>query len=966
MRNIISTLLLVLLPGIVLSQTDFKTFKNDPLNLKQTTLKNGLTVYLIEDHNKPDVFGGLAVKAGGKYDPADATGMAHYLEHMLFKGTTTLGTVDFAKEKVYLDQIDALYDELGKTKDEAKRKEIQDKINENSVKATEYALPNEFSNLVNYMGGTRMNAFTTEDMIFFFNNFPPTQMNRFLDIYAHRMDKPVFRLFQSELETVYEEKNQRSETFIFTLIEALLQNAFKNHPYGTQTVIGTTEHLKNPSLTKMYDYFNTYFVANNMALILSGDFDAEQVMPLVEAKFGGMRTGKVPTFNPPKEAPFKGREVIEMNVSPIPLGVMGIRTVPTGHPDEAALEVANNLLFNQGGTGYFNIATNEQKLMGSFIFPFPVFDHGLTIVFFLPKTGEQSIEDAEKVVWEEINRLHDGDFEDWRLEAAKQQLKMDFLRQMEEISARGNLVARNFCSGQSWQAYLNRPAEYDAVTKAKVIEVAKKYYGDDYLLISSNTGVPKKDKLEKPGYKPPIPKADTESEYGAYFKGLPEGKPQARFVDFNKDFTSLQIADKVMLHHAANPLNAIFELEIRFGMGTRSKPILDQATQYMNLVGSKKQTNEEIRQQLNQNGLVYSIAASDNHVSISLSGNEAALGMGLALLQEVVTKPEVDDEQVKQVGRGAMAAHQQELADPQTVGAALFDYARYGDKSPYMTRLSAAKAGSRSAKELVKVFQEALKYQAEVHFSGTLAPEKVRDLLKDNFFVKVKPKMEVAYVPMETVSYNEPVIYFCERADANQTQIYIYKEGHEWTPESDVLRQAFTRYFGQGFSALVLQEIREYRSLAYNARASVRRPERLGQKTDFYGFVSTQTDKTNEALDVFLDLINDMPQKKNRMELIRRGMEQVAYSNRPGFREITEWAADMKMLGYSSDPNQVLAEMAPKMSWDQLYAYYVKEVQNPDKPLILAITGASERFDMERIEKLGKVIRVSEPEFMKN
>ena len=219
MRNIISILLLILLPGLVLAQTDFQTFENDPLNLKQTTLKNGLTVYLIEDHNKPDVFGGLAVKAGGKYDPADATGMAHYLEHMLFKGTTTLGTIDFEKEKEYLDQIDALYDQLGKTKDEAKRKEIQDKINENSVKATEYALPNEFSNLVNYMGGTRMNAFTTEDMIFFFNHFPPNQMNRFLDIYAHRMDKPVFRLFQSELETVYEEKNQRSETFIFTLIE---------------------------------------------------------------------------------------------------------------------------------------------------------------------------------------------------------------------------------------------------------------------------------------------------------------------------------------------------------------------------------------------------------------------------------------------------------------------------------------------------------------------------------------------------------------------------------------------------------------------------------------------------------------------------------------------------------------------------------------------------------------------------
>ena len=336
MRKLIFTLLLALTPAIIFAQTPFKTFKNDPLNLKQTTLKNGLTVYLIEDHNTPEVFGGLAVKAGGKYDPADATGMAHYLEHMLFKGTTTLGTMDYEKEKVYLDKIDALYDELGRTKDEEKRKQIQLQINENSVKATEYALPNEFPNLINYMGGTSMNAFTTEDMIFFFNNFPPNQMTRFLDIYAHRMDKPVFRLFQSELETVYEEKNQRSETFIITLLEEMLQNAFKNHPYGTQTVIGTAEHLKNPSLTKMYEYFNNYFVANNMALILSGDFDAEEIMPLIEQKFDGIRSGKVPNFTPPSEDPFEGRELIEMAVSPIPLGVMGIRTVPAGHPDEVS------------------------------------------------------------------------------------------------------------------------------------------------------------------------------------------------------------------------------------------------------------------------------------------------------------------------------------------------------------------------------------------------------------------------------------------------------------------------------------------------------------------------------------------------------------------------------------------------------------------------------------------------------
>jgi len=966
MRNSIFFLVLFLLPTLGMSQTQFTTFQNDPINLKETTLSNGLTVYLIEDHNKPEIFGGVAVKAGGKYDPADATGMAHYLEHMLFKGTTTLGTVDYAKEKEYLDNVDALYDKLGKTKDEKKRKEIQAQINENSVKATEYALPNEFSNLVNYMGGENLNAFTTEDMIFFFHSFPPNQMRRFLDLYAHRMDKPVFRLFQSELETVYEEKNQRSETFIAVILESFLQNAFKNHPYGTQTVIGTTEHLKSPSLTKMYAYFNNYFVANNMALVLSGDFDADAVMGDIEKTFGTLPSKTVPKFDPPQEEPFKGRELVDMAVSPIPLGVMGFRTVPVGHPDRAALEVTNHLLFNQGGTGYFNIAGTEQRIMGAFIFPFPVFDHGITILYFLPKTGEQSIEDAEKVVLDEMKRLHKGDFEDWQMESAKRKLKMDFIQQMESNNARANLVARNFCSGQTWQSFVDQPAAYDAVSRDKVIAMAKKYYGDNYLLIASNTGAPKKVKLDKPGYKAPIPKRETESEYAQYFKKLPEGKPVDRFVDFSKDFNTVKVNDHVALYHVNNPINSIFDLEIKFGYGNRSNELLSIATQYMNLVGTKSMNNETLRREMSRQGLTYSIYSGDNSTTISLSGYDETMAGGLSMLRDLVRKPEADDSQVKNVGRGLMAQYQQELQDPQTVGSALFDYARFGENSSYLKRLSAAKASGRKAKELVKAFKTALKHDVSVHYSGKLEANEVADLLRTNFFDKIKPSTTPAYVPMAKVNHAEPIVYFCERKDANQTQIYLFKEGSTWNPEMDIMAKAFTRYFGRGFSSLVLQEIREYRSLAYNARAYIRRPERKGQSTDFYGFVSTQTDKTNEALDVFLDLIKNMPQKKNRMELIRRGMEQTAYASRPGFRQLTSWAVRMMKMGYDTDPNRELASKSANLNWDQLYKFYQDEVQNPNRPLILAITGPSGRFDMDKIGKLGKVVTLRETDFMRN
>lgn len=967
MRNILLCLGLALsMVTVVNAQRSYVTFPNDPLKLKKTTLENGLTVFLIEDHNKPEIFGGVAVKAGGKTDPADATGMAHYLEHMLFKGTTSLGTVDFEQEKKYLDQVDALYEELGKTNDEEKRKEIQLKINENSIKATEFAVPNEFSNLVNYMGGTNLNAFTTWDWIFFFNEFPANQTERFLDLYAHRFDEPVFRLFQSELETVYEEKNQRSESFQWALFETLLRNAFKNHPYGTQPVIGTTEHLKTPSLTKMYAYFNEYFVANNMALILSGDFDSDEIMPIVEKKFGGMRQGKIKAFPSFEEEPFNGREVVEINITPVPMGILGFRTVPAGHPDEAALEVTNHLLFNSAGTGLFNKAAVDQELMVAAMIPFPVFDHGLSVVFFLPKTGEQSVEEAEKVVLEKMAQVKGGQIDDNALMSSKMHLKKDLLSQLEDLNSRAIYVGNTFASNRSWEEIVNKPAEYDRVTKERVIEVAKKYYGEDYLLILSRVGAPTREKLDKPAYEPPIPKRDAESDYARAFKKLPEGSPKARFVQFDKDMRSGEIGDHVKIYRVANPLNSIFEMKMRFGMGRNAEPFADAAAQYMNLAGTKDKTNAELRSELSSLGCTYNFSSDENAIVLTLDGYDKNLAAALSQLKALVLKPSLEDEQVKSVARGMMAQRQQEYANPQVIGEALYDYARYGENSPWLTRPAFGKVQGKKAKDLTKIFATALSYDTEVHYSGRLTINELKPILTANFFDKVKPKNAANWTELETKSYAEPIVYFVERKDANQTQLYFYKEGTEWNPDKSVLASAFTRYFGKGFSALVLQEIREYRSLAYNARASIKLPGKEGGKMQFFGFVSTQTDKTNDALKIMVDLIKDMPQKKNRMDLIRQAMTQNAYSSRPGFRNLSEWVINQKRRGFDRDPYQVYLPKYQTLNWDMMYDFYSTEVQSDERPLIIAVTGPSESIDMDALSKLGKVQKLSESDIMRN
>ena len=175
------------------------------LKVKEYRLENGLTVWLNEDHSQPKVFGAVVVKAGAKDCPD--TGIAHYFEHMMFKGTDRIGTLDYESEKVLLDSIAMKYDELAMTEDTAARARLQKEINELSIRSSEYVIPNEFNRLINRFGGSGLNAATSYDATIYFNTFSPQYMVQWAEINSERLINPVFRLFQSELETVYEEKN---------------------------------------------------------------------------------------------------------------------------------------------------------------------------------------------------------------------------------------------------------------------------------------------------------------------------------------------------------------------------------------------------------------------------------------------------------------------------------------------------------------------------------------------------------------------------------------------------------------------------------------------------------------------------------------------------------------------------------------------------------------------------------------
>ncbi|MEL7532204.1 MAG: insulinase family protein, partial [Bacteroidota bacterium] len=300
--------------------------QNSVLAVESYKLANGFTVFLNQDTTANRVFGAVMVNAGAKHEDPNATGMAHYLEHLLFKGTEHFGTADFAKEKPHLDSINVLYEKLALAQADEERASIQLLINEQAVAASAYGLPNEFDKMLKSIGGTGINAFTSMEMTFYHNSFPGHEINKWLDLYAARFQNPIFRSFQSELEVVYEEKNRAMDNFQRKIAEEMQQRIFANIPYGQWSVLGKVEHLKNPSLLRMYQFFEENYKAGNMALILSGNFDAELVKPVIEEKFNQLPAGTVEKLVLDQPTPFKGIEVVKKRMTPIKASFEGYHT----------------------------------------------------------------------------------------------------------------------------------------------------------------------------------------------------------------------------------------------------------------------------------------------------------------------------------------------------------------------------------------------------------------------------------------------------------------------------------------------------------------------------------------------------------------------------------------------------------------------------------------------------------------
>lgn len=936
------------------------------LKVKEYRLENGLTVWLNEDHSQPKVFGAVVVKAGAKDCPD--TGIAHYFEHMMFKGTDRIGTLDYESEKVLLDSIAMKYDELAMTEDTAARARLQKEINELSIRSSEYVIPNEFNRLINRFGGSGLNAATSYDATIYFNTFSPQYMVQWAEINSERLINPVFRLFQSELETVYEEKNMYGDFIGGQVMDTLMARYFGPHPYA-YPIIGSTKNLKNPRLTEMHKFFEDYYVASNMALILSGDFDAQQVMPILEKAFSRIRSGNAPKQEKVMLPPFNGRETMKVKF-PIPfikaMG-LGFRGVSANHEDQVALNIAVNLLNNANGTGYLDKLMVEHKLMGVLAINESMNEAGILAVAIMPKLLIQSYSSAEKMVWDEINRVKNGDFSDEMFNSLKLEQKRQYASSLENIDSRATIMMNLFSQGKSWNDYLNEVARIESITKEDVVRVAQKYFSNNYLCVTKSTGKYPKDNLPKPAFSPVVPRnADASSSYAKQLEKIPEQQVAPRIIDFEKDVKTSKLTPLVTLYTTPNPLNDIFTLNISYGIGALEQPELMQLTNYLQLLGTESLSFEQFRSRLQSIGSTLAFDVTPDAFVMKVTGFDNHIDETMELVGDFIRHAKADDKKLRQIVDDAKVSEKAFFKSGDNVASALLEQVKYGDQSRYLRKLSLSQIKKLKGKDMLAIYDKVRSVQCDLHYCGTLPVEKVIGTIRQHLPLERTTVASNSPYYRELKQYDRPTVFFIDMPDMAQSIVYGYVKGDPVDDKaSRHASRLFSVYFGGDMSSLMFQEIREFRSFAYRTSGRYQLPNHAHKGTagSFTAMLSTQSDKTLDALGVLDSLIREMPLKPERMEAVKQTLVNRINNDYPPFRNLSEKVASTRMEGFDRDPAEEFLRDIATMDMQDISRFYREQISG--RPVVYVIAGNRKHIDMKKLAEYGTIIKVKKKDIYK-
>ena len=910
----------------------------DPTRTTIHRLSNGMTVYLSPDAEEPSIVAHIAVRAGSRNDPEQSTGLAHYLEHMLFKGTSVLGTLDYAREQPHLARIAALYDEL-RTPGSDRARVLHD-IDAETQQSAVYAVPNELDQLYSQLGITGLNAWTNNDATVYIAKVPKNRMAQWARVEAQRYRDAVFRLFWPELEAVYEEKNRALDNPNRRWFEAFMKAMFPGHGYGWSSTLGESDHLKNPAYGDMEAFFQRYYTPQNMAIVLCGDVDAS-ILPLLEDAFASFQ-------RPPGDAPapgrvpkLTGRTVIDVPVPSNEGVVLGWPLVAATHPDRIVIDVMDRLLLD-GTAGIIQRDLQlPQKVARAGSNPNFMREAGYFELYADALAG-QSHDELEALLLETLAKLKRGEFTDDDLATAILSADIEQQRGIETNQGRASAIERAFIAGDDWRNFVDRIAQMRHVTRDQILAAAQHYLTGDFLVVRKVKGSASAPKMTKPGITAVKVEPGRRGPYAQAILDEPVTPIEPVALVAGRDYERTTIATGPLVS-VVNTRNGLFQLRYEFDVGRGDDRLLGLALEVLKVSGAGTRTAEQTARELHALGVVVTTSSARADSSITLSGIDRNLEPALALLREWLAAPAIDDATVRARVAAVKTERANARSNPQTIAAAQQEYARYGDDTDFIVVASNAQLDGATPAQLQATLAGLLEVTHRTSYFGPRALAAAAPAV-------VLGAVSRAPAPRKPVRYRAPDVALITDQPTAQTHIWMtWPRG-----PSDDAERAAGMVFSEYIRTILYQEVREARGLAYSVYGGYGPSQRKADDGALFAYVGTQGDKAHDAVDAVLAALH-APVDDQRFAHARDSLAERFRVDRVAPRDIAGTVYRWDDQGDLVDPRAGRFARALAVDRDALARWMKAALAGP---VIVSITGEHGKLDEARLRRLAPITMV--------
>jgi predicted Zn-dependent peptidase len=938
---------------------EYKFVNNDPMRARFYTLKNGLTVILTVNKEVPRLQTIIATKAGSKTDPKDHTGLAHYLEHMLFKGTDKYGSLNWEQEKKQLDIIDALYETYNQTRDERKRKEIYHAIDSVSSIAATFAIANEYDKMMGMIGAQGTNAFTDFERTAYINDIPSNQIDRWLAIEAERYRNPVLRIFHTELEAVYEEKNRSLDNDDDKVIELLFDKLFQQHNYGQQTTIGTIEHLKNPSLKAIREYFYKNYVPNNMCIVMSGDFDPDAVIKKVDRAFAYMQPKPVAPYTFEKEAEITSPIIAEVKGPDAEYVNIAFRFPGANSNEALLLDFMSNVLSN-GNAGLMDLnLIKKQEVLSASAGAYKLQDYSVLFMEGKAKEGQQLDEVKQKML-DQIELLKNGQFDNDMLVAIINNYKKSIIQQRESNGGRAFGLLDAFTAEVPWDKIVSQTAEMSKITKKDIQEFAKKWLNQNYVCIYKRIG--KDDnvqKVDKPGITPVEMNREAQSPFLKSIATMPATAIAPVFVDYDKDIARSTVkttSNSVPVLSVMNKTNSLFTQYYYIEAGSLQNNLFPIAMEYLQYLGTDKYSADDISKKFYTLACDFGVNAGMEESSVYLNGLQDNYDNGVELFEHLLSHCKPDQDALKNMIDGIKKKRSDNKLNKNLIRSGLINYAKYGARNPFNNELSNEQLDQITAEELVTILHTLTSYKHKVLYYGPANAAVIRTKLSTLHKLPTTFMTVPASKPFTFTSQNSNQVLFTDY-DMVQAEIQWFRNGETYSPDKSPVIKIFNEYFGGNMSGIVFQEIRESKALAYSTYAAYGTPTKKDEPFFVTAYVGCQADKMKDAVNGMQELLTNLPKSEKLFLNAQTSIKNTISTTRTTKAAILFSYLNAQKKGINYDINEKIYNATDKLTFDDIANLYTQDIAK--KSYVLAVVGNDAKMNWTELNKFGPVKKLS-------